>query len=192
MSEGKSSGFHRKLEADEILVTSDTMVLCGTEILGKPHDRADAVRMLKLLSGREHQVITAVTIRDCHRDKDLLRHFRCLFQRLVRQRDRLLHRQLQAFRQGRGLRNPGMDRLRWHHQIGRLVLQRDGLPYPEILRGTPRLLEWKMKAFFQRICGAYGGIFIIFLLFIACGCNPEAFVKPINPFIAPFYCPRRR
>lgn len=38
-----------------------------------------------------------------------------------------------------------------------------------------------MKAFFQRICGAYGGIFIIFLLFIACGCNPEAFVKPINP-----------
>ena len=38
-------------------------------ILGKPHDRADAVRMLKLLSGREHQVITAVTIRDCHRTK---------------------------------------------------------------------------------------------------------------------------
>lgn len=38
-----------------------------------------------------------------------------------------------------------------------------------------------MKAFFQRIGGAYGGIFIIFLLFIACGCNPEAFVKPINP-----------
>ena len=69
MSEGKSLGFHRKLEADEILVTSDTMVLCGTEILGKPHDRADAVRMLKLLSGREHQVITAVTIRDCHRTK---------------------------------------------------------------------------------------------------------------------------
>lgn len=69
MSDGKSLGFHRKLEADEILVTSDTMVLCGTEILGKPHDRADAVRMLKLLSGRGHQVITAVTIRDCHRTK---------------------------------------------------------------------------------------------------------------------------
>jgi septum formation protein len=69
MSEGKSLGFHRPLEDDEILVTSDTMVLCGTEILGKPQDREDAVRMLKLLSGRGHQVITAVTIRDSHRKK---------------------------------------------------------------------------------------------------------------------------
>ena len=69
MSEGKSLGFHRPLEDDEILVTSDTMVLCGTEILGKPHGREDAVRMLKLLSGRGHQVITAVTIRDSHRKK---------------------------------------------------------------------------------------------------------------------------
>ena len=69
MSEGKSLGFHRPLDDDEILVTSDTMVLCGTEILGKPRDRADAVSMLKLLSGRDHQVITAVTIRDNRRKK---------------------------------------------------------------------------------------------------------------------------
>ena len=64
MSEGKSFGFHRELADNEILVTSDTMVLCGTEILGKPKDRDDAIRMLKLLSGRGHQVITAVTLRD--------------------------------------------------------------------------------------------------------------------------------
>ena len=69
MSRGKSLGFHRSLMDDEILVTSDTMVLCGGEILGKPSDREDAVRMLKLLSGREHQVITAVTIRDNKREK---------------------------------------------------------------------------------------------------------------------------
>ena len=68
MSLGKSLGFHRELEPDEILVTSDTMVLCGTEILGKPADRAEAARMLRLLSGREHQVITAVTIRDNKRE----------------------------------------------------------------------------------------------------------------------------
>lgn len=64
MAEGKSFGFHRELADNEILVTSDTMVLCGTEILGKPKDRDDAIRMLKLLSGRGHQVITAVTLRD--------------------------------------------------------------------------------------------------------------------------------
>lgn len=69
MSRGKSLGFHRPLEEDELLVTSDTMVLCGTEILGKPLDKEDAVRMLRMLSGREHQVITAVTIRDSKREK---------------------------------------------------------------------------------------------------------------------------
>lgn len=69
MSEGKSLGFHRALAPDEILVTSDTMVLCGKEILGKPHSREEAERMLRLLSGREHQVITAVTIRNFSRHK---------------------------------------------------------------------------------------------------------------------------
>lgn len=69
MAEGKSFGFHRELAGNEILVTSDTMVLCGTEILGKPKDRDDAIRMLKLLSGRGHQVITAVTIRDREKKK---------------------------------------------------------------------------------------------------------------------------
>lgn len=71
MSEGKSYGFHRPLEKDEILITSDTMVLCGDEVLGKPRggndeEKAeDAARMLRILSGKTHEVITAVTIRDC-------------------------------------------------------------------------------------------------------------------------------
>lgn len=69
MAEGKSFGFHRELADNEILVTSDTMVLCGTEILGKPKDRDDAIRMLKLLSGRGHQVITAVTLRGREKKK---------------------------------------------------------------------------------------------------------------------------
>ncbi len=64
LSEGKSHGFWRELEEDEILITSDTLVLCGDEVMGKPKDREDAVRMLRLLSGREHKVITAVTMRD--------------------------------------------------------------------------------------------------------------------------------
>ena len=67
MSEGKSNGFHRPLEKNEILVTSDTMVLCGSRIMGKPRDKEEAADMLRCLSGREHKVITAVTIRDCYR-----------------------------------------------------------------------------------------------------------------------------
>lgn len=65
LSEGKSHGFHSKLEENEILITSDTLVLCEDHVMGKPHSREEAYRMLKLLSGRSHKVITAVTIRDC-------------------------------------------------------------------------------------------------------------------------------
>lgn len=64
LSEGKSYGFHRPLDEDEILITSDTLVLCGDRVMGKPHSREEAIDMLRFLSGREHKVITAVTIRD--------------------------------------------------------------------------------------------------------------------------------
>ena len=64
LSEGKSHGFHRELADDEILITSDTLVLCGDIVMGKPHSREEAYDMLRFLSGREHKVITAVTIRD--------------------------------------------------------------------------------------------------------------------------------
>ena len=75
MSQGKSNGFHRPLKEDEILITADTMVILPAtadrpgEILGKPKDREDACRMLRDLSGREHHVTTAVTLRDCHRQE---------------------------------------------------------------------------------------------------------------------------
>lgn len=68
MSKGKSHGFHRPLEADEILITADTMVFCEGFIMGKPRSREEAVRMLEELSGREHQVTTAVTLRDVRRE----------------------------------------------------------------------------------------------------------------------------
>lgn len=64
MSRGKSHGFHRELAEDEILITSDTMVLLDSLIMGKPHSREEAVDMLLKLSGRTHEVITAVTVRD--------------------------------------------------------------------------------------------------------------------------------
>lgn len=69
LSEGKSYGFHRELADDEVLITSDTLVLCGDRVMGKPHSREEAIDMLRCLSGREHKVITAVTIRDSKRCK---------------------------------------------------------------------------------------------------------------------------
>ena len=69
LSAGKSYGFHRELEDDEILITSDTLVLCADKVMGKPHSREEAYEMLRLLSGWEHKVITAITVRDKERCK---------------------------------------------------------------------------------------------------------------------------
>ena len=60
----KSLAFaEEELPDDYLLITSDTVVICEGEILGKPKDREDAVRMLQLLSGKTHHVVTGVTVR---------------------------------------------------------------------------------------------------------------------------------
>ena len=43
----KSEAFHRPLEPEEILITADTVVICGEDILGKPAGEEDAARMLR-------------------------------------------------------------------------------------------------------------------------------------------------
>jgi septum formation protein len=50
--------------ADSVVLSADTDVTIDGHILGKPRDRGDAVRMLTQLSGREHQVFTAVCVLD--------------------------------------------------------------------------------------------------------------------------------
>jgi septum formation protein len=47
---------------EEIVIGSDTVVVCDGKILGKPIDRDDAFSMLRQLSGREHRVLTGVAI----------------------------------------------------------------------------------------------------------------------------------
>lgn len=52
----------QELPDDFMVITADTVVIAGDEILGKPKDRDDALRMLSLLSGKTHRVVTGVTI----------------------------------------------------------------------------------------------------------------------------------
>lgn len=58
----KADAFQKHIGDDELVITADTMVICGNFILGKPKDREDAVNMLMNLSGKTHQVATGVTI----------------------------------------------------------------------------------------------------------------------------------
>ena len=47
---------------DSVIIAADTIVVIDGEILGKPSDRQEAARMLRHLSGREHEVITGVAV----------------------------------------------------------------------------------------------------------------------------------
>ena len=49
-------------EAEDVLIAADTIVVCQGRILGKPHSEEEAYAMLRLLSGRDHQVMTGVTV----------------------------------------------------------------------------------------------------------------------------------
>lgn len=58
----KAHAFHNELKANEVVLTSDTVVILGDKILGKPADEAEARSMIMSLSGKVHQVITGVCI----------------------------------------------------------------------------------------------------------------------------------
>ncbi len=63
LSQIKLTGIDRsRYPENTIFITCDTIVVTDSEILGKPKDAAEAVRMLQTLSGREHRVITGVTV----------------------------------------------------------------------------------------------------------------------------------
>lgn len=67
----KAKAYQNLLSADELVITADTVVVVDETVLGKPTDAADAKRMLQMLSGRTHQVITGVCLTTCERQ----RHF---------------------------------------------------------------------------------------------------------------------
>ena len=49
-------------ENDDVVIAADTIVVCNHRVLGKPHSPEEAVETLRLLSGRDHQVMTGVTV----------------------------------------------------------------------------------------------------------------------------------
>lgn len=71
----------------DVVVAADTIVVCGGQVLGKPRDESDARRMLRLLSGRDHQVMTGLCVlaggecRVCTEVTDI--HFRELSDREI-------------------------------------------------------------------------------------------------------------
>ena len=82
LSRLKSEAYPEPLAEGDILLTADTVVIANNRVLGKPSDRAEAIEMILLLSGCDHDVITGCTLRTATRQRSFsVRskvHFRAL------------------------------------------------------------------------------------------------------------------
>lgn len=82
LSRLKSDAYPEPLAEGDILLTADTVVIANNRVLGKPSDRAEAIEMISLLSGCDHEVITGCTLRTATRQRSFsVRskvHFRAL------------------------------------------------------------------------------------------------------------------
>ena len=70
-----------------MVIAADTIVVCDGKVLGKPHSEEEAVEMLTLLSGRDHQVMTGVTVLSGEKEETFTEvtdiHFRPLSQKEI-------------------------------------------------------------------------------------------------------------
>lgn len=82
LSRLKSDAYPEPLAEGDILLTADTVVIADNRVLGKPSGRAEAIEMISLLSGCDHEVITGCTLRTATRQRSFsVRskvHFRAL------------------------------------------------------------------------------------------------------------------
>ena len=62
ISKKKAAAYRETMAIDELVITADTIVVLGSQVMGKPHDADEACYMLRQLSGQTHQVITGVTL----------------------------------------------------------------------------------------------------------------------------------
>lgn len=69
LCEKKANAFDQELNDNTIVITADTIVWVDGQVLNKPENFEDAVRMLKLLSGKMHEVYTGVCLKSKHKTK---------------------------------------------------------------------------------------------------------------------------
>ena len=62
ISRSKANAYAQTMAEDELIITADTIVCLDEQVLGKPADEAEAITMLRSLSGCTHQVYTGVTL----------------------------------------------------------------------------------------------------------------------------------
>lgn len=67
VSQKKAAAYRQLITSNQLVITADTVVICGEKVLGKPHSEEEAVEMLHALSGVTHKVVTGVTVTTAER-----------------------------------------------------------------------------------------------------------------------------
>lgn len=117
VSAEKARAVAKDCAEENIIISADTIVVIDGQILGKPKSEADAIRMLNLLSGRRHEVMTGLTVLSGGQSQtQVVRHGHRVPQ-AHRPRDRRLRRHRGADGQGRSL---------WHSGPGLHLCQPSG------------------------------------------------------------------
>lgn len=65
----KAMAVAEKIDFPAIIIGSDTVVTINNKILGKPQNRTDAINMLKMLSNKTHQVVSAIAVYDTETER---------------------------------------------------------------------------------------------------------------------------
>jgi septum formation protein len=81
----KAALVRKKVSPGKVILAADTIVVLDQQMLGKPQDRADAIRMLSHLSGRVHQVITGVSLTNATKEILFAETTRVRFHTLTRE-----------------------------------------------------------------------------------------------------------
>lgn len=68
LSQLKSKALFDSLQDNELIITADTLVILNNKILGKPKDSEEAFQMLRNLSGKKHDVVSACTLLDRNKE----------------------------------------------------------------------------------------------------------------------------
>jgi septum formation protein len=79
----KADAFREELQDGDVLITADTIVWIDGQVLNKPEDRDDAIRMIGLLNGNAHDVFTGVSIVSLEKTELLCDRTRVHFARLT-------------------------------------------------------------------------------------------------------------
>jgi len=82
LAELKSKAYPHALQDHEILITADTIVWLKNELIGKPENQLDALKILRKLSGNMHEVLTGVCIRTNTKSHSFYAHTEVFFSQL--------------------------------------------------------------------------------------------------------------